>query len=116
MTEESRKNLINLKDRTPEERKRIATLGGKARAESAKRRKTLKEQLLLLLEDEKIQSKITTALVNRALNEADAIGNKAYEIIRDTIGEKEPEVVNIGNNSPADELLSSIENLKNENK
>lgn len=97
-----------------EEARRIQSMGGIASGEAKRRRKSLKEQLLVLLEDENLQKMITSALVNRSLNEQDAIGNKAYEIIRDTIGEKVPETVNIGS-SPANELLDSINELKKQN-
>ena len=49
-----------------------------------KARKTLKEELLLLLSSGNTQEKISLALIQEALN-----GNvKAFESIRDTIGEK----------------------------
>lgn len=102
-------NLIPQESRTIEERRRIASLGGKARARNIQRRKTLKEELLLLLETDEFQKRISTSL----LKEAEKGNVRAFEVIRDTIGEKEPETVNIGKNSPADELLKSIDELKN---
>jgi hypothetical protein len=47
-------------------------------------RKTLKEQLLLLLSENDIQENICLSLIDKAL-EGDT---KAFQIIRDTIGEK----------------------------
>ena len=53
---------------------------GKVRAE----RKTLKEELLLLLAQGNTQNKMSLALLKKAMN-----GNiRAYEVIRDTVGEK----------------------------
>lgn len=67
-----------------EEAKRRGRNGGLASAEAYRRRKTLKEELLLLLSSKDLQKKISVALIDEAIN-----GNvKAYETIRDTIGEK----------------------------
>ena len=81
---------------TSDERARQA---GKVSGKRRKERKTLREELLLLLmsdvKDEdsgrkvQTQTKMSSALVDQALK-----GNtKAYEIIRDTIGEKPVEKV-----------------------
>ena len=43
-------NLIPFNKRTEEEQRRIATMGGKASGESRRRRKTMKENALMLLE------------------------------------------------------------------
>jgi len=62
--------------------------GGLKKAENERRRKTLKEELLLLLENKDYQKKISLALLEQAKK-----GNtKAFEVIRDTIGEKPKEV------------------------
>lgn len=67
-----------------EEAKRRGRNGGLASAEAYRRRKSLKEELLLLLSSKDLQKKISVALIDEAIN-----GNvKAYETIRDTIGEK----------------------------
>ena len=86
-----------------------AKKGGINSAIARKKRKTLKEELLLLLETDEFQKRISTSL----LKEAEKGNVRAFEVIRDTIGEKEPETVNIGKNSPADEMLKSIDELKN---
>lgn len=104
-------NLIPLNERSPEEAYEIRRKGGLASAAAKAKRKTLKEQLLCILDDENIQALITTCLVERA-KQMDNVGNKAYEIIRDTVGEKEPETIKF-ENSPADELLNSIDEMKN---
>ena len=61
-------NLIPLNERTKEEQKKIATMGGIASGKSRAARKTLKEELLLLLENEDIQKKISLALEYLAAN------------------------------------------------
>ena len=77
-------NLIPMNKRTPRERKEIARKGAIASNKAQAARKTLKEELLALLEDGETQKKISVALIQQAKK-----GNtKAYEIIRDSIGEK----------------------------
>lgn len=75
---------------TQEEQKK----GGKASVESRRRRKALKEELLLLLSDGDVQERISLALINEALNgnKAGSV-TKAFEVIRDTIGEKPVEKI-----------------------
>ena len=82
-------NLVSLADRTTSEKRAIASAGGKASGEARRKRKSLKEELLLMLEDEEVQKSVTIALINQAQK-----GNvKAYEMIRDTIEEKPVEKV-----------------------
>ncbi len=63
--------------------------GGIASGESKRRRKTLKEELLLMLENEDVQRSVAAALINEATegNNAGSVA-RAFETIRDTIGEK----------------------------
>ena len=78
------KNLIPTNKRTKEEARKISSKGGKRSGEVRRQRKTLREELLVLLSDGNTQNKISTALIDEAMN-----GNvKAFETIRDTIGEK----------------------------
>lgn len=80
-------NSENLKpnsERTPSERRENAKKAGIKSGEVRRARKTLKEELLLLLESGDTQNKISLALIQKALK-----GDiKAFEVIRDTIGEK----------------------------
>ena len=77
-------NLIPLNKRTQRERKEIARKEAEATNKIKAERKTLKEELLLALSIGDTQKKISTAIIKQAQN-----GNtKAFEIIRDTIGEK----------------------------
>lgn len=77
-------NEQNLKRLTSEEAREFGRKGGKASAKARAKRKTLKEELLLLLSEGDTQAKLSLAVLQNALNG----DNKAFEIIRDTIGEK----------------------------
>ncbi len=78
-------SINNLKPvRTKEEARKRGKNGGKASGEARRERKALKEELLLLLSKGNTQEKLSLALIKQAMN-----GNtKAFEVIRDTIGEK----------------------------
>ena len=88
------KNLIPNSERTPSELREMARNGGLASGEARRKRKTLKEELLLMLSDGDIQEKISLALINEAINGNNAGSvTKAFEVIRDTIGERPVEKV-----------------------
>lgn len=75
-------NLVPVKD--GEEAKIRGRNGGIKSGIARRARKTLKEELLLLLSSGDTLEKISLAIIQEALN-----GNvKAFESIRDTIGEK----------------------------
>ena len=87
-------NLIPNSERTPSELREMARNGGLASGEARRKRKTLKEELLLILCDGDIQEKISLALINEAINGNNAGSvTKAFEVIRDTIGERPVEKV-----------------------
>lgn len=85
-----------------EEAREIGKKGGKKSGQKRKERKTLREDLLAVLTDMQVPKKgsneqipvqeaMAVAMIRSALN-----GNvRAYEIIRDTVGEKPIENVNI---------------------
>lgn len=82
-------NLISADKRTLEERKKVASRAGKASGESRRRKKTLREELLAILSDGDTQNRVSLALVQQAL-----LGNvKAFETLRDTIGQKPVEKI-----------------------
>jgi hypothetical protein len=88
-------NLIPFNELTEEEHREIARKGGKASGEARRRKKTFKQELTWLLEEGDTQKNITLALIKEALE-----GNtKAFEVIRDTVGEK-----------PVDKLEAEIGN------
>lgn len=72
------------KVRTSEEAKKRGRAGGIKSGEVRRQRKTLREELLALLSAGSTQKDINLALIARALSG----DTKAYEVVRDTIGEK----------------------------
>ena len=86
-------NLKSNSERTPKERKELARKAGKASGEVRRARKTMKEMLDYLLTKEVENKKgdkastleaISVALIKKAMGG----DTKAFEVIRDTIGEK----------------------------
>ena len=70
--------------KTKEEARERGRNGGIASGKARRERKTLKEELILLLSQGDTQQKISLSLIQQALD-----GNtKAFEVIRDTVGEK----------------------------
>lgn len=88
---------------TASKQREIARKGGKASAKKRKELKNLKEELLLLLAEGDTQEKISLAVIQKALQ-----GNlKAFEVIRDTTGQKCVEKVEIS--QTVDESIKEIE-------
>ena len=79
-----------------EEAVRNGSKGGKASGESRRKRKTLREELLALLETKQYQEKISLAMLEKA-SRGDT---KAFEVIRDTIGEKPSDKLEIDQDKP----------------
>lgn len=91
MAIKGQENLITFADRSEEEKREISLKGAKASAEARRKKKLLKESLELLLEMNNNQENICVALVNKALD-GDV---KAFETIRDSIGQKCSDKVDI---------------------
>ena len=102
-------NLVPFDKLTVEKQRELASKGGRASVESRRRKKSLKQELLLLLEQGDTQNKVSLALVQKAMNG----DTKAFEVLRDTIGEKptDKQVISM-ENSPVDKLVQSIEGIK----
>ena len=88
-------NLRPFNELTEDEQRALATKGGKASAKARRRKKELKELLELALsqpseivDGEDNYTAITAALVNKAIQG----DTKAYEVIRDTLGQKPVEL------------------------
>lgn len=86
-------NLIPLSQLTKNEQRKIARKGGKASARARRKRKTFKELIdAYLAKNVNAESKVTfaEAIVASLINEALRGKNpaKAFETIRDTVGEK----------------------------
>ena len=89
------KNLKKFKkgDVSHEEAVRRGSLGGKARAKKIKERKTMKEMLEILLDKEITNNKGETATTLEAISvslikKAMSGDVRAFEVLRDTIGQK----------------------------
>lgn len=98
MTPTQMANLNVYSEMTPEERHRFHSAGGKASADARRRRKTLRETLLTMLEDPNVQDDICLALIREATkgNNAGSVRG-AFETLRDSIGEKPRDSLEIGN-------------------
>lgn len=77
--------------------------GGLASVEARRKRKTLKEELLLMLSDGETQQSVTLALIEKAMSG----DTKAFEVIRDTIGEKPIDKVMIADVEPS--VIAEVE-------
>lgn len=82
-------NLKPVTKRTKNEAREISKKGGIKSGEVRRERKKLKEELLLLLSEGDNNRRMSLAIFERALNG----DTKAFEIIRDTIGEKPKEQI-----------------------
>lgn len=109
----NKNNLVSFSDMTVERQREIASKGGKASQEKRKQRKTFKEQMLFMLEnDPNLQNELINALFKRAKKTGDKSGmsaNKAFELIRETIGEAPVEetktIVEIEDSTPLAKML-----------
>lgn len=98
-------NLIPNSQRTPSELREMTRKAGIASGKARRARKTLKETLLLMLEEGNTQNDITLALLQKALNG----DTKAYEVIRDTVGEKPTDKIEQSGESKLDVNIRVIE-------
>lgn len=107
-------NLIPMSQRSPSEVRTMAANGGRKSGESRRARKTLKEELLALLSDGDIQERISLALIDEALNgnKAGSV-TKAFEVIRDSIGERPTEKIMIADVDQS--VINEVENMVNGN-
>ena len=81
--------------------------GGLASGEARRKRKTLKEELLLMLSEGETQQSVTLALIEKAMGG----DTKAFEVIRDTIGEKPVDKVMIADVEPS--VIAEVEAIVN---
>jgi hypothetical protein len=78
---------------------------GIASGEARRARKTLKETLLMMLEEGDTQNNITLALLDKALKG----DTKAYEVIRDTVGEKPTDKIEQSGEGKLDVNITVVE-------
>ena len=86
-----------------EEARERGRKGGLASGEARRKRKTLKEELLLMLSEGETQQSVTLALIEKAMSG----DTKAFEVIRDTIGEKPIDKVMIADVEPS--VIAEVE-------
>ena len=96
-------NLIPNSERTPSELREMARNGGLASGEARRKRKTLKEELLLMLSEGETQQSVTLALIEKPMSG----DTKAFEVIRDTIGERPVDKVMIADVEPS--VIAEVE-------
>ncbi len=91
-------NLIPIQSRSPEEQRAIRSAGGKAAQAKQRRRRSLRDELLALLSDPDVQEKMSLALIREATegNKAGSVA-RAWELVRDTIGERPRDQLELGN-------------------
>ena len=116
------KNLKPQSTRTKNEQREIAKMGGIASGKARRDKKALRDELILLLSTSNTQENICVALIKEALNGS----VRAFETIRDTIGEKPKDQVEVNQidttwfkdnpfeNMTTDELKQFIADLDNE--
>lgn len=79
--------------------------GGIASGEAKRRRKSLREQLEILLENGNTQESVAVALIEKAMG-GDV---KAFEVLRDTVGEKPVDKVVTAEVDPA--VIAELERI-----
>ena len=90
-----------------EEARERGRKGGLASGEARRKRKTLKEELLLMLSEGETQQSVTLALIEKAMSG----DTKAFEVIRDTIGERPIDKVMIADVEPS--VIAEVEAMVN---
>jgi hypothetical protein len=97
-------NLIPTSERSKDEVREIGRKGGIASGEARRRRKTLKEELIALLEVNDNNNKISLAVLQKALN-----GDiQAFTTIRDTIGEKPKDEIDLSNRVSYEDAIKKV--------
>lgn len=122
--EQKMKNLKSFSKMTPEERRRIAQMGGKASAEARAQNRTFKEAMQWALELPAIKGNPTVDKIRKqypTLNNRDAMAIamaaeaiirqdvKAFTAIRDTTGELPEQTVNVKNSAPMVIKVETVE-------
>lgn len=99
MPRDGTKNLIPLTQRSEEEQKRLRSKAGKKSGEARRQKRLLRDTLEDILNSKSSSGKTYQEEISMALFKAALNGDtKAYEIIRDTVGQK-----------PIDQIKAEIE-------
>ena len=110
-------NLIPYKKGDNSGKSEAGKLGGKASGESKRRMKTFREELRELLEVEVENAKGEKTTVQKNINSAlilkAAKGDvKAYEVIRDTLGQKPVEEKSVMVSAPLESRIEIVEEMR----
>ena len=105
-------NLIPQNKKSPEERSRIARMGQVASTEAKRRKKTFREAMEAILEKEVLDKNgnkidLLTAISAKQIEKAGKGDTKAFEVIRDTIGERPVDKVMIADVEPS--VIAEVE-------
>lgn len=76
-------NLKPLNTRTKEEQRKIAIMGGRASGKSRAMRKTFREAI-----NDNLDDKTLEAMIKAMIKETKKGNTRAFELLRDTVGEK----------------------------
>ena len=102
-------NMENLRTPSSKEARKNGKKGGIKSAEIRRERKLLKELLEEVLDTPTKTGNFAIDITNALVKKAKKGNVKAYEVIRDTLGQKPVENINI-ENSQATKVLESINN------
>lgn len=106
-------NLIPFSERTDEEQRRIATMGGKASGEARRKKKEMREMLETCLEMKNKKGLTYRQLATMGLINGAIKGNaQNYRTILETLGELKPDEKDNGNNGILTELLGALNDVK----
>lgn len=107
--ENSLKNLIRFDQMSPEKHKEASRNGGIKSGDSKREKKMLREYLEIILsmqddEGEDRYTKISKALIDKA-EDGDT---KAFEVVRDTLGQKPIDKLNMNANLSYEEKIKEV--------
>lgn len=107
-------NLIPNSERTPTERRRNASKGGKASGAARRARKTFQEAVRAALEAKTQTGDILSDMVAAQVQKALDGDTKAFEMLRDTSGEKPTDKMTVQGNMQFNSggLKETLEELK----
>lgn len=107
-------NLVSLADRTTEEQREIARKGGIASGKAKREKKMLKDLLEEALSKGTETNNEYVNITKALIKEANKGNVKAYEVIRDTLGQKPKEVIEVSKTT--DETILEVEKYLNSKK
>lgn len=107
-------NLIPNSERTPEELREMTRKGGIASGEARRRKKTMRDTLIMLLDEKEPKSgKTYRELVTLGLFKGAIKGNAMnYKSIIETLGETNIKDDSVNKNGVLDDLLEALNNAK----